>query len=203
VGSSQRHPAGRCATKEAPVLRYVDSDTHADVADALRSHFQVTMVRTASHAVHAIRSLKPLFVVTDLVLGEGDGLAVCAAARGDANAIVLVTTSTVERVPAALRAGCDAIVLKPFAPNLLCARLGRLKRCAHVVRARSVVASAHRLDASSSLNQIGTNHIWPDLPCSHCGERGIVSFDYTTRRRTWCACLACERVWIAARCDER
>jgi DNA-binding response OmpR family regulator len=41
---------------------------------------------------------------------------------------VLVLTESPERGPAALKAGCHGVLLKPFAPNLVAARLGRLVR---------------------------------------------------------------------------
>jgi CheY-like chemotaxis protein len=105
-----------------------------------------------------------------------DGVAVCRAAAANPQLGILVTTRQAERVPPLLKAGCHAVLLKPFPPNLLAARVGRL------LRARSQ-----------------TNRAWPDTLCPRCFAANATSFEFTSYRRMWLACLACEFVWVGPR----
>jgi DNA-binding response OmpR family regulator len=117
---------------------------------------------------------------------------------------MLVTTGATEMVPAAIASGCDGVLLKPFAPNLLYARLGRLRREAQMLRARSALQLAKTSDLHERSEAIvnGTNRVWPDSRCPSCDHAGIVSFDNASHRRMWYACLECEKVWIARRQEE-
>src|SRR4051812_27075255 len=77
-------------------------------------------VRTTAHALEALRRDRPAALVVD---GDAEGVdaeAICrqAAAQG---AHSLVTLAAPQLAPAMLKAGCHAILLKPFAPNLLAA----------------------------------------------------------------------------------
>lgn len=70
---------------------------------------------------------------------------------------------------------CDSILLKPFAPNLLSSRVGRMLRDA-----------------------VGTFIEWPNDPCPHCQHNGgVVLFDYASLQRAWYACRQCRTVWMA------
>jgi DNA-binding response OmpR family regulator len=148
-----------------------------------------------------LRAYQPTLVITELMLPEGDGVALCRASKASAvNApAVLAVTSVTERVPEALKAGCDAVLVKPFAPNLLHARIGRLLR----LRARAAAERAMWERARSSYNAgytsriTGSTHvIIKDACCLSCGQAGIVGFDTASRGRMWYACLACDKVWI-------
>ena len=127
-----------------------------------------------------------------------------AAKRLPVPATVLVTTTEVEQVPDAILAGCDAVLLKPFAPNLLFARVGRLVRSrASELRYRAVrqrVRPPHLRDRTD-LELAGTNQQWPETDCPYCTHHGVTSFEYTSYRRAWYACLDCKRVWLAKRQD--
>src|SRR4029434_565798 len=101
-------------------------------------------------------------IVTDVDLP--DGMAVCREAkRLPKPPAVLVITEHVERVPDALEARCDGVLLKPFAPNLLVARIGRL------IRART----QHSGRPNSMLS--GTNRFWPKIGCPSCETQGVTS----------------------------
>jgi DNA-binding response OmpR family regulator len=141
-------------------------------------------------AAHArVRALQYGIVVTDLQLPDGDGIDVCRAAKYASRPIlVLVSTDDVRRVPRALSAGCDSVLVKPFAPNLFYARLGRLTRDLQI-----------RSAFPASTIGVGTNQHFPALACPGCGHSGATGFDATGLRRVWYACLACEHVWIAKR----
>ena len=73
---------------------------------------------------------------------DADGIV--RAAKGlHVPATVLVMTTEVNSVPTLLEAGCDAVLLKPFAPNLLYTRVGRL------LRARTEQQRVRRLQDST------------------------------------------------------
>src|SRR6185295_6714093 len=95
---------------------------------------------------------------------------------------VLVTTSDVSQVPEAIEAGCDGVLLKPFAPNLLHARIGRLLRG----RTSEVLlhGQVHHAPGSS-----GTNRLWPNTACPNSNHEGVTSFEFSSHRRSWYACL--------------
>lgn len=54
------------------------------------------------------------------------------------------------------------------------------------------------MDRSTRIRS-GTNIVWPNSHCPSCAHTGVVSFDNASYRRMWYACLACNKVWIAAR----
>lgn len=153
---------------------------------------------SASHVVeHAaslerarerVKGLDAALVVTELQLPDGDGVELCRAGDASQTILTLAVTSDPTRVPGALIAGCDSVLLKPFAPNLLYARIGRLTRDLQL-QCRSPRATASR----------GTNRHWGHLACPSCDGAGATSFDATGLRRAWYACLACKHVWIAKR----
>jgi DNA-binding response OmpR family regulator len=174
-----------------PQLLFVSAEHSADHLAALRSHFDVTTATSEPGAVHDVLARRPPFVLIDLALRDAEGI-VRAAKTLSPPAIVLVITDAPERVPDALRAGCDGVLLAPLTANLLCARLGRLKRDAEI---RVTLGRARAAAAPSS----GTNRIWPELPCPQCHEVGIVGFDHTSYRRMWYACTRCGHVWIDRR----
>jgi len=144
---------------------------------------------TTADAIAMVTRARPRLVVIDWDLRDVDGQEVCRVAASLSGISVLVTTAQVQRVPAALKAGCHAVLLKPFVPNLLAARLGRLFR------------ETARLPPSSALQSsgTGTNRVWPDTSCPTCATLGATSFEFSSHRRMWYACLACEHVWLGRR----
>lgn len=192
------------ATPPLPELLIADTDQITAVyVSALRDKFHVTQVATAEGALRAFERVPPAFVVSELALPDGGGEQVCRAAKAlKVPATVLVTTAEVEQVPGAIEAGCDAVLLKPFAPNLLFARLGRLLRArATELRFRTLrqSAKAEHLRHRSELLFAGTNQHWPNTHCPYCLQEGVTSFEFTSYRRAWYACLECKKVWIAKR----
>jgi DNA-binding response OmpR family regulator len=188
-----------------PDVLIVDRDAVVSDYAGVLDEYRLTTLATAGAALSHLGRTSPTLVATELDLGDGEatGEDVCRRAKGLAvPATVLVMTRHVERVPAALAAGCDGVLLKPFAPNLLHARVGRLLRARAIelrLRARQQVAKAAHLVERTDLFAARTNQVWPSTHCPYCEHLGVTSFDYASHRRAWYACLACKKVWIAKR----
>jgi DNA-binding response OmpR family regulator len=187
-----------------PDVLFVDADaTAARYLPMMRELYRVTMTATAGAALHVLGRTPPALVITDLDLSDGPGEEICRRAKALATpATVLVTTPQPERVPSALAAGCDAVLLKPFAPNLLYARLGRILRARSVelrLRAHRQYEKSLHLKEQVEMLAARTNREWPNTHCRYCQHRGVTSFEHTSHRRSWYACLACNKVWIAHR----
>ena len=173
---------------------------------SLRSCFEVSAVSSEDQAMRALRAFQPTLVITELALPDGDGVSVCrrSKALGANPPAVLVTTAVPERVPEALLEGCDGILLKPFAPNLLHTRIGRLLRQRTKALQNRVLwrrAGASQLIENSHLVPAGTNVVCKHASCPSCGQGGVVNFDSAGLRRMWYACLPCRKVWLGLRCD--
>lgn len=147
--------------------------------------------KTTAEAVRLIERARPRVIAVDWDFPDLDPVAICAAARPVGPVGILAVMEKPERAPAALKAGCHSLLLKPFSLNLAAARLGRL------CREMPAAAAASRLGAV--LPQWGTNRTWPDVHCPHCREGNAVCFEYSSHRRSWYACLKCEQAWLGAR----
>lgn len=196
------------------LLLIEDEQLTAVLAPALRASFTVAVTATAGTAREYVRRTKPALVVAGLDVLNRDSLDILRDARLlEPPAAVLVTTTDVERVPDALAAGCDSVLLKPFAPNLLHARIGRLlrERSAMILarnsrehsaalrsRAHDALATSQHLVGRSAVFA-GTNRTWPNSHCPYCDHEGVTSFEYASHRRAWYACLSCRKVWLAKR----
>jgi|SoiMethySBSTD1v2_1073268.scaffolds.fasta_scaffold18848_8 DNA-binding response OmpR family regulator len=163
----------------------------ADVDHFTTSRFTRLSAQNTADAVRTIERSRPRVVALDIDLPQFDSSAIHTAAHQTGMTSVLVLTGSPERVPAALKAGCHGVLLKPFAPNLAAARMGRL------VRETLLTPAARR--AAAVLLQHGTNRTWPDTACPTCGNTGAVSFEFSSYRRMWYACLQCDGVWLGPR----
>lgn len=191
-------------TVRLPQILVVDPDSAASNYSALfdTTTYGVNVTPNVPVAIEYIRRAKPGLVVTEL-FPDGGGIEVCRAAKAIAPAAtVLVTTAHTAGVPDALTVGCDGILLKPFAPNLLMARVSRLLRersnQLRLQAARSLGKAAH-LSERADLLKSGTNRVWPNTQCPYCDHSGVTSFDFASMRRAWYACLDCRKVWVAKR----
>jgi CheY-like chemotaxis protein len=163
----------------------------ADGDGIAASTFVRIAVHTTADAVRAIERNQPRVVAIDWDVDTIDGPAVCTAAKALPYTGILVVSSSPERIPPALKAGCHAVLLRPFFPNLVAARLGRLSR--------EIPTSPHALRGLAALQLVGTNRTWPDTACPRCDAKGAVSFEFSSYRRMWYACLGCEHVWLGPR----
>jgi DNA-binding response OmpR family regulator len=185
-------------------LLLVDDDAlAASYVPSLRLTYRVTLATTVADAMTAIERDRPAIVITEMSLADASGETICAAARRfDPPPTVLVMTKDPKQVPPALAAGCDSVLLKPFAANLLYARLGRLARTrTRVLRLR---ANARVKPDLARYMQVGggTNRFWPESRCPHCNTVGVTSFEFVSHRRAWFACVQCRKVWIAPRLED-
>jgi len=144
--------------------------------------------RTAPAALQQL-SRHPHIVVIDWDMDGIDGDEFCRAAVS-ARAAVLVAAADPASAPRALKAGCHALLLKPLMPMLIAARLGRLTRAQ---KARS------RVTGLRAPLQGGTHRLCSETTCPYCGTAAPTSFEFSSHRRAWYACLSCDQVWLAAR----
>lgn len=172
----------------SPTILFAIGEAHREAYSG--GAFARQFVHTTAAALQLIRAQALPVVVVDLDEPSLDGQEICRAAKATRYGNVLVTTETVAKVPAALKAGCDGVLLKPFQPNLLAARLGRTLRD---------IPNSVRLRARGVDWQTGTNRVWADTCCPQCGARGATSFDFSSYRRMWYACLSCEQTWLGPR----
>jgi DNA-binding response OmpR family regulator len=166
-------------------------------------NFRIVVTSSYDAAHRTISQTPPAVIVTELVLPDGSGMALCRAAKAlPGGVIVLVTTKDATRVPDAIDAGCDGVLLKPFWPNLLFARLGRVLR-ARTERRRIYDAGRRLPELSGALKvpAVTTNEYWPYMWCPQCRQQGVTSFEFASYRRAWYACLACRAVWVASRSE--
>jgi DNA-binding response OmpR family regulator len=85
----------------------------------LAASHAVERLPTLAAAVSRVRTVDRAIVLTELQLPDGDGVELCRVVKSVRRmAVVLVCTNDAARVPRALMAGCDSVLLKPFAPNL-------------------------------------------------------------------------------------
>ena len=169
---------------------------------ALRGDYRVVTTTDLGVANHYLNKTSAALVVADIDSHRDAGLDICRTAKSlRTPPTVLMTTSNAASVPDMLMAGCDAILLKPFAKNLLYARIGRLLRS----RGEQMKIRARRADVSADFSHrpepplATTNRAWPDTACPSCDHGGAVSFEFSSHRRSWYACLACKKVWMAKR----
>jgi DNA-binding response OmpR family regulator len=147
-------------------------------------------VHTTGDALRLIATSRPQLVVIDCDESSLDADEICAAARASSRTRILITTADVAKVPKLLKAGCEAVLLKPFVPNLLAARIGRVIKDTE---------RAYGQRNASSEPSSGTNRVWAHTTCPTCGVNGAMSFDYFSYRRMWYACLSCDATWLGPR----
>ena len=166
-------PATVAVAVERPALLFVDSEpAMQSLAPALRTSFAVTTHSDDAVAREALQRTQPVLVIVDADMLGSAAEDFCRAAKGSRSGpAVLVTTDIVAKVPALLAAGCDEVLLKPYAPHLLYTRIRRLLR------------SPRPAGRSST--------------CHQCGQDAATRFEFASHRRAWYACLACKEVWLA------
>jgi hypothetical protein len=183
--------ASTSATAAEPRPILVVAVSPADSGQFNVARFTCLQTRNTPDTVRAIERTRPRIAAVDLDAPEFDVAAICAASHHTGCTSVLVTTATPARAPIGIKAGCQGVLLKPFAPAILASRLGRL------TREPLPIGVSRR--ATTMSPQHGTNRTWPGVACPKCAHDGVVSFEFHSYRRMWYACLACETVWLGPR----
>ncbi len=214
--SSSPLPLERLSSPAATAIQHevllVEVETRAgEYAAVLRQTYRVVSTANGDVARQYLVKGAPSLVVADI-----DGMAEAADIVRTAKTsvkppTVLVIATDVESIPELLQAGCDAVLLKPFAPNLLYARIGRLLRTRSEqqrirtrqgeIRSPYIPGNGNgdgRGDGDSSLAAT-TNRVWAEVACPSCQQNGVVSFEFASHRRAWYACLECKGVWMSKR----
>jgi len=182
-------PGGQLSPPKATA--FVLAAAAADLEQFPAGEFARYHAHTTGEAVRLIETARPRVVAIDWDVPEIDAAHVCTVALKFPLTGVLATMNRPDTAPPALKAGCHAILLKPFAPNLAVGRLGRL--------ARELPATPAAMRVAQAMHQCGTNRVWPDTNCPTCAEPSATSFEFHSYRRMWYACLACDAVWLGPR----
>ncbi len=118
-----------------PSPRVLICDDELQILRALKvvlreSGFEPVATATAQEALDTAAVRPPDAAIVDLVLPDGDGVEVCRELRSWSQMplIVLSAIGEEERMVAALEAGADDYITKPFSPRELIARLGAVMR---------------------------------------------------------------------------
>jgi DNA-binding response OmpR family regulator len=184
-----------------PDILLLDADALAEThLPLLREQYHVTLGQSAAAAADYLARgpAKCDFLISDISGNEQETFRLFRTAKSlMVPPTILVTTADAERVPDALIAGGDAILLKPFTPNLLFTRLGRLKQERNARKQIAAIRSARAPQAHTAPHTVDSFGVH----CPHCNATGAVTFDFLSHRRAWYACLACRKTWIAKTTD--
>lgn len=193
-----QRPAGLPTPPPTVNLLIADPDASSYVS-VLRNAYRLTLTSNIDEAMRQLGLVGPEIVIAGLEVPNGSALELCTRAKNTpADPSVLVTTDDPHSVPDALLAGCDSVLLKPFAPNLVLSRLSLLTRARQLrYRAERQRAKASHLRERSDLIRTGGLVEWPNTHCPQCDHSGVTTFDFASHRRAWFACLECKNVWMA------
>jgi diguanylate cyclase (GGDEF)-like protein len=115
------------------VLIAEDSPTQAEkLRNLLEDHgYTVTSVPDGKHALVAARQRKPALIVSDVMMPEMDGFALCAELKRDNQlkdvpVVLLTTLSDVRDIMKGLECGADNFIRKPYEERYLLARVDYL-----------------------------------------------------------------------------
>jgi DNA-binding response OmpR family regulator len=194
--SSMPNPA------RAPDVLFIDDEkVTASLVPMLRNRCTVAVTSTFDMARQLLGHVRPALVIMEIDIQNGAAVELCRQAKSlDRPPAVLVITAATQKVPDALAAGCDSVLLKPFPPNLFFGRVGRLLRAYSAglsAGADRALANSHHLSERSAPEFAGTNRMWPDARCQYCDHEGVTSFEFAALRQEWYACLRCMRAWVA------
>ena len=135
-----------------------DADLLALIGFTLRqAGFEVLTAKDGSAALHAFAREAPDFVLLDVNMPALNGLDVCREIRTRSTVPIMMLTvrDQEDDLVAALDAGADDYVLKPFSPRALLARIRALVRRAEPFNTGSISAGAVFLDPEQRTLRIG------------------------------------------------
>ncbi len=140
-----------------PAVRVLICDDEAQILRALRiilreAGFDVVPASTAEEALDAAALHPPDAAIVDLLLPDGSGVDVCRSLRDWSSAPIIVLSAVGEEDAkvAALEAGADDYVTKPFGPRELVARVhAALRRAGRGADEPVVVADGLEVDLAA------------------------------------------------------
>ena len=169
-------PPDDVTDEDAPEILVVDDE--AEMRDYLQAllgrTYRVTTATNGAEGLEQVRERPPDLVVSDLVMPERDGAALCRAIREDPEVrhvpiILLTVRRDQEGRLMGLQAGADAYLAKPFDPAELEARVENLIEIRRLVEARvevpdflaptSETVSPETADFFERVNQVIDEHI--------------------------------------------
>jgi signal transduction histidine kinase len=112
------------------VLVAEDSRTQAELLRGLLEEqgWQVSTVPNGRRALDSARERRPTVVVTDVVMPEMDGYALCKAIKADhalrdIPVVIVTSLAGIQDIVAALDCGADNFIRKPYEPEVLVDRI--------------------------------------------------------------------------------
>jgi len=159
----------------------------------LMATYRTFVANTTTEALGVIERWQPRLVLIDWDCPTFNAPAIVARLQRIPAVGILVVTAVPKHAPAALKAGCHSLLLKPLSINLVAARLGR------VLRELPAATAASRMGIP--FRQRGTHQECPDVWCPQCNAARAICFDYSSCRRAWFACRSCEHTWLGRRRD--
>lgn len=99
-----------------------------------QENFSVEVINDGLHAVEAIKTTEPRFVILDLMLPNKDGLTICKEVRQFSEVPILMLTARVDEIDRlmGLGFGADDYVCKPFSAREVVARVQAILRRSEV-----------------------------------------------------------------------
>ena len=119
--------------RKAEILIAEDSVTQAEQLKHLleQEGYAVTTAANGKQALEAARAHPPTLIISDIVMPEMDGYALCKALKADAllkdvPVMIVTTLSTIQDIAMGLECGADNFVRKPYDSKSLLARIDNL-----------------------------------------------------------------------------
>ena len=204
------HPIAHPSALVPNILVVCPEQMAAHYKAPLAAEYRVAITSSPDVAVQFLARTTHLPVLVVDGDGHDGGAGVCEIARSvAASPLVLLTLSKPDAAGRVIDK-CDSILLKPFAPNLLAARVGRMLRMlqkGEELRERSaglIARVEHERAKVAHIQErraVGLLVEWPNQHCPYCQHAGVVLFDYAGQRRAWYACGECRKAWLARRLE--
>ncbi len=126
----------------------------------LKDHFQVETATTLAEGKRSLHSDRPILVVLDLGLPDGDGLSFCQELKGDPSThdipvFILTARSSSDDIVAGLEAGADDYLPKPFNEREFIARARAILRR----KGTGIASKSERLSGNLRLN-LDSHEAW-------------------------------------------
>ena len=146
-------------------LLVVDDDSQVNklITNALLSRgYEVDAAVDATSAIASITSMHPALIITDLTMPGMSGIELCRLVRHTSNVPVIVISGTSDPASeiAALDAGADDYLVKPFAMDKLLARVRvALRRGADIPETAALGVGEFRIDFDDRRVRVNGNPV--------------------------------------------